>query len=275
MEHNGSVEQWLDVATAGISFAPDRQAVWTELASHMEDKKENLMRIFPDLSPEQVQVRVLQEMGKPEEIGRELSKIYRPWWGWLCRISWLVLIAVGLAAFLVLTDPSSYNVAAEEKQNSWLGVERMEDWMAHQLGADKVVSGQPLVSTQTAQVGEYTVQVDQLERWTARGLDGEEEAAIYLVLKVSGRPWESWADRVREGLWAEDDRGNVIHFMDVPPGTWDEGILSGVQLERKREWERLEYIIPLPDQQAERLTLRYTDLGVDFSLPISIQGGTR
>ena len=44
------VAQWLDKATEGIQFGPDRKAVRAELDGHLDDKIQDLQRIFPDLS---------------------------------------------------------------------------------------------------------------------------------------------------------------------------------------------------------------------------------
>ena len=47
--------QWLYIATRGIRFKPDRAAVCRELEAHLEDKRADLQRIFPDLSPEEAE----------------------------------------------------------------------------------------------------------------------------------------------------------------------------------------------------------------------------
>lgn len=68
--------RWLDTATRGIRFKPDRAAVRVELAAHLEDKRADLQRIFPDLSHQEAEVRALAAMGDPEELGRELASIH-------------------------------------------------------------------------------------------------------------------------------------------------------------------------------------------------------
>ena len=95
-----SAELWLSQATAGIPFQPDRRAVRAELETHLEDKALDFQRIFPDLSQEEAKERAAAEMGDPVEIGTALSKIHRPWLGWLWRVS-QVLLALLTALFLV------------------------------------------------------------------------------------------------------------------------------------------------------------------------------
>ena len=96
-------DAWLDTATAGIRFGPDRAAVRGELEAHLEDKAADLQRIFPDMTAEEAEARAVKEMGDAAEIGRELAKLHRPWLGYLWRASkWaaaalvLVLVAVSV-----------------------------------------------------------------------------------------------------------------------------------------------------------------------------------
>ena len=100
-ERRNGPDAWLDTATAGVRFGPDRAAVRGELEAHLEDKAADLQRIFPELTAEEARVRALEQMGDAAEIGRELAKIHRPWLGWLWRASkWT-------AAALVLGNSSS------------------------------------------------------------------------------------------------------------------------------------------------------------------------
>ena len=92
-------KKWLETAVKSIRFKPDREAVERELREHIEDKTADLMRIFPDMTQEEAEGRALSGMGDPEEIGKELAKIHKPWLGWL----WVASRgAVGLMALLVV-----------------------------------------------------------------------------------------------------------------------------------------------------------------------------
>ena len=51
-ERRAPAEGWLDKATAGIRFGPDRREVRSELSAHLEDKALDFQRIFPDLTQE-------------------------------------------------------------------------------------------------------------------------------------------------------------------------------------------------------------------------------
>ena len=89
---------WLHTAVAGIRFRPDREAVEAELREHIEDKTLDLMRIFPDMTAREAEERALSGMGDPEELGKELAKIHKPWLGYLWRAS---QAALGVLLFLL------------------------------------------------------------------------------------------------------------------------------------------------------------------------------
>ena len=91
-EKRAPAEGWLDKATAGIRFGPDRREVRRELEEHLEDKALDLQRIFPDLTQEEAQDRAAAEMGDPAEIGRELARIHKPWLGRLWMFSRVLLV---------------------------------------------------------------------------------------------------------------------------------------------------------------------------------------
>ena len=46
MKHIMGSYSWLNIATSGIAFGPDREAVRQELQQHIEDKAMDLARIF-------------------------------------------------------------------------------------------------------------------------------------------------------------------------------------------------------------------------------------
>ena len=74
-QHHIPWEQWLDRATAGIRFKPDRKEVRAELEAHLEDKALDFQRIFPGLTEAEARERAVSEMGDPMEIGKELAEL--------------------------------------------------------------------------------------------------------------------------------------------------------------------------------------------------------
>ena len=92
---------WLNIATAGIRFGPDREEVQRELRQHIEDKAADLMRIFPGISEEEAGRRALDGMGDAWELKKELAKVHTPWLGWLWTASRYLLCLVLLVNLLV------------------------------------------------------------------------------------------------------------------------------------------------------------------------------
>lgn len=57
------VWNWLETATKGIRFGPDRRAAERKLWDHLEDKTADFQRIFPYMTREEAEERALGEMG--------------------------------------------------------------------------------------------------------------------------------------------------------------------------------------------------------------------
>ena len=164
-----SLECWLDRAVSGIRFKPDRLAVRAELYAHLEDRTLDLLRIFPDMDPDEARDRALSTMGDAEELKKKLGKIHRPWLGWLWQFSrglmWGAL-AVLLAVCILNND--HYHSA---------GFPLWMDWTARFAAPAEV-------SPEKARVGDFTFQIVE-----AVWLEDREE--YLLTLRVfSPRFWE-------------------------------------------------------------------------------------
>ena len=67
-------KEWLEAATKGIRFGPDRLAVKAELREHLEDKTSDMARIF-HIKGEEAEREALKRMGDPEEIRKKPEKL--------------------------------------------------------------------------------------------------------------------------------------------------------------------------------------------------------
>ena len=120
-----TVYEWLAAAARGIRFKPDREAVRQELREHIEDKTADLMRIFPGMTREEAEKRALSGMGDPEEVGRELAKIHKPWLGYLWRASrvlpkiLLAVLAVSLLFSTQLTTGQWFYDGGQSEELLW------------------------------------------------------------------------------------------------------------------------------------------------------------
>ena len=93
-------EDYLAAVTAELSRLTDdeRAAVRGELAAHIEDHAEALRAL--GYAEDEADARATERMGDPAQVGRDLAKLYRPFWLWVERIA-LALIAVMLLHLLL------------------------------------------------------------------------------------------------------------------------------------------------------------------------------
>lgn len=211
MKHIMEMYSWLSIATSGIRFGPDREAVRLELMEHMEDKAADLLRIFPDMTEEEAQERALSEMGDAWELKKELAKVHKPWLGWLWRCT-QVLVWGLLAVFLIAALGSALGSGGLEYQAyRWEEAQKARavgralyedgtpDWEGERLAVLQV--------DEEARLGGATISVSKGARWREPGGN-----RLFLRLRITwDRPWEV-NDIAINYLWAEDDLGNTYEI---------------------------------------------------------------
>lgn len=91
---------WVDAVCEQVRFWPDREGIAKELRVHYEDHCKALERLSyePDLAAE----RSLRAMGSPQEVGRALDRVHRPWLGWLWVLSRVLAWGLGLCLFVTI-----------------------------------------------------------------------------------------------------------------------------------------------------------------------------
>lgn len=94
---------WRATVLAQVRFWPDRKDIEKELTAHYEDHVRDLERLdYPWKLAEQ---RALDAMGDPEEIGKALDRVHKPWLGWLWVASRAVLILALVTALFLGAEP--------------------------------------------------------------------------------------------------------------------------------------------------------------------------
>ena len=111
MNGGNRIEKWLNTAVSGIRFKSDREAVEAELRGHLEDKVADLQRMY-HLDREAAEEMALRQMGDAEEIGREMAKIHKPWWGYLWQAS-RVLVFAALAGLMLMWILVGFNTGQD------------------------------------------------------------------------------------------------------------------------------------------------------------------
>ena len=264
-------EGWLDLATAGIRFKPDREAVRAELKAHIEDQAEAIRRRHPDLSEEEAERQAADQMGDPEEVGRALARLHRPWLGYLWRVS-QVAVALAVALTLCLGGPG----LVEQIRLRGEIQEREPTLSDYYLWGEDVFSlggpfapepeeGRPEITRtplltvcpeETVELEDFRLRVTQASLWSFRWEDGREEWWLFWELEAAEVPWLPLAPEVAQRVRGEDSRGNTYastlegHGEGVPY-ILTNGDSGGLLSQRFRmsvsgmepgtEWFRLEY----------------------------------
>lgn len=236
MKHIMEMYSWLSIATSGIRFGPDREAVRAELMEHMEDKSADLLRIFPDMTEEEAGEQALAGMGDAWELKKELAKVHTPWLGWLWRCTQVLvwgLLALSLLAALGSADGllahQAYrwkNARQSQAAGRALYEDGVPDWEGERLAV--------LQADGEARLDRAVVSVSKAARW--REPEGD---CLYLRVRITwDRPWEV-NEMTISCLWAEDDLGNTyqINTSRASREGWNwcqrDLVLEGVPLEAK------------------------------------------
>ena len=271
-------EGWLDKATAGIRFGPDRREVRAELTAHLEDKALDFQRIFPGLTEDEAKERAAAEMGDPEEIGKELARLHKPLLGYAWLASKVLLgVVIGAAVLLFANRTYQYGISnLLDGPHSWYG-DYDPPIAAIYKGVELDYLG-PLADSGPVQAGEYTFSTDCGELWNVTMGNGETSRVVYFQLEVRHpRPMERLNYLVEENMWAQDDRGGVIlssreYYDDmVYP---ERGLYHVLHIDRLDDGiftDRYEVSIEIIDRSAQRVDLRYTEMGADLTIPISLE----
>lgn len=226
---------WLNTATRGIRFRPDREAVWAELFDHFEDKIADLMRIYPDLSRREAEKMAVARMGDPEQIGKELAKFHKPWLGYLWRVSQVLLAVLAVLVAAVCLKEGGMD---DKLRSVW------DTWNETQQG--KVIAR---VIYENGTAAELTGKTGY--RW-----DGLERLALY-DLDREARLGEATLTLSRAALW-RTETGQDLYLR--------------VRIDYDRVGDKNEYLLPWYLQGEDSLGNHYgyelnvTDTGA------SIQG---
>ncbi len=235
---------WLHTAVAGIRFRPDREAVAAELREHIEDKTADLMRIFPDMTEEEARERALSQMGDPEEIGKELAKIHKPWLGYLWRASQVVLGAVLLLAVIVGANYigggyTGWFKPGEGLPMDWEGcsVTELEHWEGRikMDGYTLTMSRAALYSWEDSRELGVALRTVSPYFWDREGRFYEQVSAVD---SLGNRYPSYYSQYVRR----ETENWNYLHGISDGHGPFRQDYILWVEeLPPEAEWVRLEY----------------------------------
>ena len=230
---------WLAIATRGIRLGPDRAEVLRELRDHLDDRTDDLRRIFPDMTHEEAEERALAGMGDPEEIGKELARVHRPWLGWLWRASkvLLALVCVGLVLNGLYWGDDAF-LGDDPYSELW-------DWDG--LPGNSI-TGVDTIMKPRYLPGEDPNQLLALEPGMSRVVDGQRISLL------------------RAALWQEEGRQALYAYLRLDcPRFWERGVLMSRWM---RVTDSLGNVYPLgagsPESAEGRLLNTMSDYGYGY-----------
>ena len=273
-----NVSYWLDTATRDIRFSLDRRRVRQELEDHIQDRIE--AEEARGLSPSQASRAVMEAMGDPKELARELAAVHSPWLGRLWRLS--------QAALVILALVMSFNLlcsAAFRDELVWRLFPGQELEISippeERISAAPEASG-PTVIRRTGLWQDMDLGSQGGYRWTVPAAwtrsffpPAPEEASHRIELVLTGSSWRFWEPWNGWGtiLAVEDstglryaDRSGGEEYEETEPRFWYN--VEGSTLTSRSILLHLEYSPPAEDLDWLELTIG------DHVLRIDLKGGT-
>ena len=234
--------RWCERVCDHVRFRPDHEEIKRELMAHMEDSMAEFTAA--GLSEDKAEQAVLERMGDPAQVGRQLNAVHKPWLGRLWLISrWLlILCAVGLV-WLLFTAGERLSITLED------------------LSGVSFVDGVPLRGCTDHSDGYFFV-LDQAAFWE-NGSSSDGAGTVKLRLRV----WDLLGNGYPDG---------IVNFT-VTDSEGTEYDWRG----RRSEMESFIrvfgciFAISIEDVPAETewVELRYTDWGRDIRLRADLPGG--
>jgi hypothetical protein len=127
-------EYWLRDAVKYVEFPPDRRRVQEELYEHMISR--NLDFLARGASEEEADRLVCEAMGDPEEVGKALAEVHKPFWGYFLRVLRIVMALVLLLCAFQMFLYHGGNSLRYYRSERQLYEAHMEGWIG-QSSAEK------------------------------------------------------------------------------------------------------------------------------------------
>ena len=193
-------ETWLRDAVKHIRFPPDRKRVREELNEHMVSRRQDFLA--EGFSEEEADRRACEAMGDPEEVGKALAAVHKPFWGYvLCALRILLVLYILCAAVYVIRGGGGevFNYPYLRVLNGEIG-ERVPEWISQSA---------------TDAMGDYRFRL--VEAGITRPEPAEDaryfaERGTYLVLQLRSFTWDPNLGPPQFGngkLTVEDSGGKV------------------------------------------------------------------
>jgi hypothetical protein len=274
-------DAWCERAVALIKYKPDRKKIQAELHAHIEDKYEALAA--GGMTSVQAEEQAVSAMGDAGEIAKALAKIHKPFWGYMLRLTKIVLAFVAVLMIFSLAGFSDRVYICAEP-DSMFHAERFEN--GNYNTSECVFSIEPNVS---ASCDGYTFTVTKAALWHDEGILTDEEPIVsvgsgaegesaesytlyYLMTVTSPLPWAEYAEIPRR-MYAVDSLGNY-YYSCYDNAYTDELALRGNPY--RTSYFTYTYSMwtnSFASQDAQWLEFRYERDGRSIALRVDFPGG--
>lgn len=261
---------WCWEAVSGIKYRPDRDAVYEELYSHLEDRYE--VYLAQGFDPQEAEERTLLAMGSASEIAPQLAAVHRPFWGYLLTTSRCVFALLAVLALILSVQFFSLNDLWDASAFSFHNYDVYTD-TSYQDENDSSVRILYLEPECSICTDGYTLSATDAAWWKTTNASHKEQEVFYARLDITNpRPWAE-EPRAITMFWAEDSLGNQYYDLYAQANS-SQGYLGG-SLRRTGLFTYTYdlYLYNFSSQEAQWIDLRYNRDGRDITLRIDLTGG--
>lgn len=260
---------WCRDAVKKIKYIPDRNKVYAELYSHMQDRYDAF--IERGLSPKDAEKKTLETMGNADELAVQLAAIHKPFWGYALVFTRIVAILM----LLVTLGSGIYYFHEQKIQNEKDEIEHIVSGGLLGEGAHSMLYGVKPEVKKTCDG--YIFCVTDAQLWRSHIREEVNGNAYYdrlfLRLEVSNLlPWAP-EQQAMDAMWAVDSAGvyhDTIIRETTQPGM---GYIGVVRKQRVLNTYCYDLYFSNTPEDVEWVELHYDRDGRDLVLRVELTGG--
>ena len=261
---------WCEKAVSGIISPPDQRTVYQELMDHMEDRYDTLRE--QGLEDEIAQQQVVESMGDPWPIAKDLAQIHRPFWGYFLRATRVILVIVLVISLIPVGRYLWYKPYSQPMYPRFHFFE--DTYFEDEHGTvQRTLYTEP---DKTITAGGYRLTLTKAAQHHLISSDAEidEDDRFCFQFRVFNPvPWAG-APEFLYYLWAEDSLGNRYNgWMDESAAYGEPRVIVNEFHTSPLTYTMNMYLSPFCSQEADWIALHYTRDGRDLTFYIDLTGG--
>ncbi len=253
---------WCRDAVSKIKYTPDKNKVYTELYTHLEDRYESYLA--RGLSEQEAEQKALAAMGDPKELAPQLAAIHKPHWAYAMHITRFlvsVLFCLTLGHGIVFLHDQPFLRGKE---------------FASPFEQEEMITSVELNIADSSDG--YTFRVTEAKLYRVElpeEVDGKDHYhSVFMRLEVSNpRPW-ALEQKVLDHMWAVDNFGNYHYSVAEQNREHRNGGHFSV-MQQRQGLTSYHYDLCLHNVAADTrwVELHYDRAGRDLVLRINLTGG--